>query len=75
MAHVRAEARQGLTLERSFGGEDACHRNDDDPLFADACQPVIAVELQFRMLTGCGGVTRTRVLMVMSPPSLRVMPT
>jgi hypothetical protein len=26
LARVSAEARQGLTLEHSFGGEDACHR-------------------------------------------------
>ena len=31
-AHERAEARQGSTLERSFGGADACHRNDDSAL-------------------------------------------
>ena len=42
-ARGRAEARQGLTLDRSFGGEDACHRNDDDRLFAAPCQPLIAV--------------------------------
>jgi uncharacterized protein (DUF1697 family) len=42
-ARERAEARQGSTLERSFGGVDACHRNVDDPLIPDACQPLIAV--------------------------------
>ncbi len=37
-ARERAEARQGSTLERSFGGADACHRNVDYPLLRVACQ-------------------------------------
>ena len=41
-ARGRAEARQGLALERSFGDEHACHRNVDDPLLSFACQPHFA---------------------------------
>ncbi len=38
-ARERAEARQGSTLERSFGGADACHRNDDSAPRDAVCQP------------------------------------
>ena len=38
LARVRAEARQGLALERRLGGEDACHRSDDGEPTAHPCQ-------------------------------------
>ena len=42
-ARERAEARQGLTLERWFGGEGACHRKADGAPDRRMCQRVIAV--------------------------------
>src|SRR4051794_37428103 len=41
-ARERDEAQRGWPSEFQFGGSCACHRNDDDPLFADPCQPFIA---------------------------------
>jgi hypothetical protein len=38
-ARERAEARQGLTPQRSFDDENACHRNAYTTLFVIACQP------------------------------------
>jgi hypothetical protein len=57
-ARERAEARQGSTLERSFGGEDACHRNVDDPRFDSPCQPLY----RRRRIAGCSRLDATRQL-------------